>query len=147
MINQGGRQCCRLSHTLSVFVVADSSEWQIQQKSHFSLWKMISDTLLFADDQVIFSKSEDELQMATLHLSNTMTACDLDLSYNKMNMVFCGKYQIRSKVMLNNKTIEQIQNFNYLGYDISFSYDNDLRQHIQISICHWHNKENIKKQN
>jgi hypothetical protein len=27
---------------------------------------MILDTLLFADDQMIFAKSEDELQMATL---------------------------------------------------------------------------------
>jgi hypothetical protein len=40
-------------------------------------------------------------------------------------MAFRGKYKIRLKIILNNKTMEQVQNFNYLGLDISFGYDND----------------------
>jgi hypothetical protein len=47
-----------------------SSEWQMQLKSHFSVRTMILHTLLSADDQVISAKSEDELQMSTLQLSN-----------------------------------------------------------------------------
>jgi uncharacterized protein YfkK (UPF0435 family) len=71
MINQGVRQNSPLSPTpFSIYMDAASSEWQMQLKSHFSVGTMISDTLLSADDQVIFAKSEDELHMSTLQLSN-----------------------------------------------------------------------------
>jgi hypothetical protein len=39
-------------------------------------------------------------------------------------------YQIRSRIILNNKTIEQVQSFNYLGCDISFNYDRHVSQKI-----------------
>jgi hypothetical protein len=80
---------------------------------------------------VIFTKSEDELQMATLQLNNIMATYNLEISHDKMkNMAFCGKYQIRSKIILNNKTIQQVQSFNYLGCDISFNYNRDLSQKV-----------------
>jgi hypothetical protein len=53
---------------------ASSSEWQMRLKFYFSVGTMTLDTLLFDDDQVIFAKSEDELQMATLRLSNITAA-------------------------------------------------------------------------
>jgi hypothetical protein len=60
-----------------------------------------------------------------------MATYNLEISYNKMkNMAFHRKYHTRSKILLSNKTIAQIQNFNYLGCDIFFNYDNDLRQKI-----------------
>jgi hypothetical protein len=72
-----------------------------------------SDTLIFADDQVIHANSEVELQMATLQLSNKMAAYNLDIQCDKTkNMTFHIKYQIGSNTLL--KSIEQIQNFNYL---------------------------------
>jgi hypothetical protein len=53
------------------------------------------------------------------------------MSYDKMRkMAFHGKYQIRSKKMLISKTIGQIQYFNYLGCDISFNCEHDLRQNM-----------------
>jgi hypothetical protein len=56
------------------------------------LGTIILDTLLFADDRVIFTKSEDELQMATLQLSNIMATYNLETSHDKRkNMAFCGK--------------------------------------------------------
>jgi hypothetical protein len=45
-------------------------------------------------------------------------------------MAFCGEYQIRSKIILNNKTTEQAQSFHYLGCDTSFNYDKYLSQKI-----------------
>jgi hypothetical protein len=39
---------------------AATSEWQMQLKFHFGLGAVILDTLLFADDHVIFANSEDE---------------------------------------------------------------------------------------
>jgi hypothetical protein len=43
---------------------------------------------------VIFAKSVDELQMAALQLSNVMANCNFEIC-DKMDMAFCGKYQIR----------------------------------------------------
>jgi beta-xylosidase len=72
--------------------------------AHFGLGTMILDTLLFADDQVIFTKSKDKLQTATLQLNNIMTTYNLEISHDKTkNMAFCGKYQIRSNIILKSK--------------------------------------------
>jgi hypothetical protein len=113
---------------------AATSEWQTQLSSHFRLGTMILDISLFADDQVIFTKSKDKLQMATLQLSNIMATYNLEISHDKTkNVSCCGKYQIRSKIILNNKTIKQVQSFNYLGCNISFNYDRDLSQKVYKS--------------
>jgi hypothetical protein len=38
-----------------------------------------------------------------------------------------GKYPIQSKIILNNKSIiEQVSNFNYLGCNVTYKYDEDL---------------------
>jgi hypothetical protein len=60
-----------------------------------------------------------------------MATYNLEMSHDKTkNMAFCGKYQIRSKIILNNKTTQQVQSFNYLGCDISFNYNRDLSQKV-----------------
>jgi hypothetical protein len=47
---------------------AASYEWQMQLKSHFTVGTTILDILLFVNNQVIFAKSEYELQMVILQL-------------------------------------------------------------------------------
>lgn len=49
----------------NVYIDAVIEEWQSILTEHFIVGKESIDTLLFADDQVIFSNSEDGLQMAT----------------------------------------------------------------------------------
>jgi hypothetical protein len=137
MINHGLQQGCSLSPTLfSICIDATTNEWQMQLGSHFSLGSVILDTSLFADDLVIFGESEDELQMATLQLSNIMATYNLEISHDKTNiMAFHGKHQIRSKIILHSNTIEQIQRSNYLGCDISYNCDRDLsKKNTQISM-------------
>jgi hypothetical protein len=48
------------------------SEWKSKLRTNFRLGKMILNTLMFADDQVIFAQSENELQMATQLLNKTI---------------------------------------------------------------------------
>jgi hypothetical protein len=51
-------------------------------------------------------------------------------------MSFRGKYKIRSKIILNSKIMEQFQNFNDLGCDLSFNYDDYLRQrYTNFNVC------------
>lgn len=39
------------------------------------------------------------------------------------SMAFSAEYQIRSKMKVNGKLVEQVRNFNYVGCDISHNYD------------------------
>jgi hypothetical protein len=42
-------------------------------------------------------------------------------------MAFEGKHPRRSKIVIDNKIIEQVSHFNYLGCDVSYNYDADLQ--------------------
>jgi hypothetical protein len=50
--------------------------------------------------------------------------------YKSKVMALEGKYPVRSKIMIKNKIIEQVKNFNYLGCDISYNYDDDLQNKL-----------------
>jgi hypothetical protein len=53
-------------------------------------------------------------------------------------MAFQGKYPIRSKITLdNNSIVEQVSNFNCLGCNATYKYDEDLNKKINTfqSIC------------
>lgn len=89
------------------------------------------DTILFADDQVIFAGTEDQLQRASLQLYNTMATYNLLISNTKTKvMAFIGKQPIRSKIIINNAAIEQVSHFNYLGCEVSYNKDNDVIQKL-----------------
>jgi hypothetical protein len=57
--------------------------------------------------------------MDTQLLNKITLNYNLEISINKSKvMAFKGKYPVRSKIMINNKIIKQVKNFNYLGCDI-----------------------------
>ena len=63
--NQGVKQGCSLSPTsFNIYIDTAIQKWQSTLTEHFKRQDIILYTLLFADDQVIFSSSEDDLQMA-----------------------------------------------------------------------------------
>jgi hypothetical protein len=43
-----------------------------------------------------------------------------DFSLGMPVMAFCGKEPVPSKICLNNKILERVNKFNYLGYKLSF---------------------------
>jgi hypothetical protein len=49
---------------------------------------------------------------------------------NSKVRVFQGKYPIRPKTVINNQTIEQVKNFNYLDYDLSHNCNEDLQNKL-----------------
>ena len=60
--------------------------------THFKVQDIILDTLLFADDQVIFSSSEDGLQMAVHKLEQATRKFNLKISTTKTKLMgFQGK--------------------------------------------------------
>ena len=92
-------------------------------------------TLLFADDQVIMQKREKDLQLAVFHLSPICKEYNLRISTHKTkDMGFRGKNPIRSKIIINNLSIEKVSHFNFLKCDVTYEYDSDID--IPVSYTH-----------
>jgi hypothetical protein len=46
-------------------------------------------------------------------------------------MAFKGREPVRSKICINNKTLKQVNTFNYLGYYLSYEEEKDLNRKSQ----------------
>jgi hypothetical protein len=61
---------------------------------------MILNTLLFTDDQVLITKSEDELQWALYNLPKTVSVFDMSISVEKTKITtFSGKICRNNKML------------------------------------------------
>jgi hypothetical protein len=68
-------------------------------------------------------------------LNNVAIKYNLKISVNKMKMMALkGKVNVRSKIVLNNHIIEQVNSFNYLGYTIAVTNNKDLE--IKLNRFH-----------
>jgi hypothetical protein len=77
--------------------------------------------MLFADDQVLLAKSEDDLQYSVYNFNKIASEFSTEINVEKTRvMVFRGMEPIRSKICINNKTLKQQNTCNYLGYNISY---------------------------
>ena len=95
-------------------------------------------TLLFADDQVIVSNSDDILQRALFELQKIMEQYNLEISTNKTeSMAFCGSSQVRCKLVVNNTTIRQVKQFKFLGCKLSPFLEADIKHKTETfnRIC------------
>jgi hypothetical protein len=87
-------------------------------------------TVLYADDQILIAKSEDDLQMAAHRLGNIAKEY-LRISASKIkSMGKCGNEIRRLKIMIDGKIIDQVTEFNYVGSKIS-EYKKDMEYKLQ----------------
>jgi hypothetical protein len=139
-INKGVRQGCPLSPTLfNIYLDEIITKWQKQDITGIKLSKNQQlSTLLFVDDQVIIADRKDNLQRAAHKLNQTITDYCLTISVQKTkSMAFRGRDPVRTKIVIDNKIIEQANSFNYLGNMISYEkeldIDNKLRNYLKIA--------------
>jgi hypothetical protein len=129
-INKGIRQGCPLSPTLfNIYLDELITKWQKRGITGIKLsknWQLSA--LLFADDQVIIAETEDNLQKAAHKLNQIITEHGLTTSVQKTkSTAFKGRDPVRTTIVIDNKIIEQVNSFNYLGNMISYEkeWDND----------------------
>ena len=114
------------------------SKWQIKLEKHFKIKNKFLDTILFADDQVLLTSSEDDLQNALFKLNNICKEYSLNISTNKTKVLaFKGTETIRAKIILERKPIEQVNCFNYLGCHISYWKNEDIINKINKFSYIW----------
>lgn len=141
VINQGVRQGCSLSPTLFNLYIDDV----------LRIWKennvapgielgpsQYLNTMLFADDQVIIQDKEDKLQMAVHRLHQLSKLYNLRISKTKTKtMAFLGSNPIRTKIVIEDQVLEQVSHFQYLGCDITYDEDKDIKNKVNTfqRIC------------
>jgi len=115
------------------------NKWQNQDITRIKLSKYQQlSVLLFADDQVIIADTEDNLQKAVHKLNQIITKYGLTISVRKTKvMAFKWRDPVRTKIVIHNKIIEQVNLFNYLGNVISYEgevdIDNKLNNFLKIT--------------
>jgi len=97
--------------------------WLQKIKTYKYLKELIFNTLLFADDQFIISDTEDNLQKAVYLLYNISKGYNLEISIKKTKVFgFVGRDHLRTKISINDETLEQVSQFTYLGCSISYNF-------------------------
>jgi len=101
--------------------------WLQKLKTSKYFKELIFNTLLFADDQFIVSDTEDNLQKAVYLLYNISKECNLEIATKKTKVFgFVATDQLRTKIIINDETLEQVNQFTYLGRSISYQFSNDV---------------------
>jgi hypothetical protein len=97
----------RLDSTLfSIFIDEVIRLWQGVLIRDFKIGNKVSNTILFADDQAIFSESEAGLQRADNRLENRANGFNMTISTMKTKTIaFQRKNHIRCKIVIDNKII------------------------------------------
>jgi len=89
--------------------------------------ELIFNTLLFADSQFIISDTEDNLQKAVYLLYNISKEYNLEIATKKTKEFgFVGTDHLRTKIIINDETLEQVSQFTYLGCSISYQFSSDV---------------------
>ena len=82
---------------------------------------------VFADDQFIIADTEDNVQKCEHKLNQIITEYGLSIFVQKTKwMAFKGRDTVRTKIIIDNKIIEQVHMLNYLGITISYEKEWDI---------------------
>jgi hypothetical protein len=75
----------------------------------------------------VLATSEDDLQHSLYNFKLVAEKYFMEISTEKTKITaFCGTEPVPSKICLNNKILERVNEFKYLGYKLSFVGELDL---------------------
>jgi hypothetical protein len=112
-------------------------KWKNRAYPAINLGKRPINNLLFVDDLVLISYKEKTLQLFQLNEISKEYNMRISIKKNKV-MAFNGKYPIRTKIIIDYNTTEQISHFQYLGCDVTYR-TGDKTKNSRISCNLWYN--------
>jgi uncharacterized UBP type Zn finger protein len=122
------RQGCPLSpdlFNLYLVEVIKTSLTKLKTSNYFK--ELIFNTLLFAYDLFAVSDTEDNLEQAVYLLHRISKEYNLEIATKKTKVFdFVGTDHLRTKIIINDDTLEQVSQFTYLGCIISYKFFNDV---------------------
>lgn len=133
LTNKGVRQVCPMSPTLfNIYINNIIQNWKQKIDAGIKITRgKILNILLYADDVVLIQETEDDLQRSIHHLHQICQNYNIEISKEKTKvMANWGKIPIRSKIVVDDKIIEQVSSFNYLGCEISTEKDKDTEKKL-----------------
>jgi hypothetical protein len=87
--------------------------------------------VLFADDQFIISDTEDNLLKAVHLLYSISKEYNLEIATKKTKVFgFVAADPLRTKVIINDETLQQVSQFTYLGCSISYQFSNNVESKL-----------------
>jgi hypothetical protein len=102
--------------------------WLTKLKTSKYFEELIFNALLFADVQFIISDTEDNLQQAVYLLHRISKEYNLEIATKKIKVFgFVGTDHLRTKIIINDETLEQVSQFTYLGCSKSYQFSNDVQ--------------------
>jgi hypothetical protein len=132
VITQGNRRGCTLSPILfNLYLDEVIRIWLKKLKTSKYFEELIFNILLFADDQFIISDTEDNLQKAVYLLYSISKEYNLEIATKKTKVFgFVGTNNLLIKIIINDETLEQVNQFTYLGCNISYQFSNDIESKL-----------------
>lgn len=121
-VNKGVRQGCSMSPTLfNIYMNDIVQKWKLLINPGIKVNReTIFNILLYADDVVLIQRTENHLQYSLYILNQIAKNYDFIISKSKTKiMAFLGKQQIRSKIVIDDQSLEQVSNFKYLGCEMN----------------------------
>jgi hypothetical protein len=112
--NKGVRQGCGLLLALfNIYINAFVQEFKTVIKKGIQLNnRKLVNTVLYADDQILMAKSEDDLQTLAYQLNCIARKFKMTISSTKTKaMATWGNHTQRVKIVINDKIIEQVTEF------------------------------------
>jgi hypothetical protein len=122
------RQGCLLSPVLfNLYLDEVIRTWLTKLKTSKYFKEQIFNTLLISDDQFIISDTEDNLQQAIYLLHRISKEYNLEIATKKKTVFgFVGADHLRTKIVINNETLKQVNRFTCLDCSISYQIFNDM---------------------